>query len=71
LTTYAGLALGLRKLAADQSGEQERLLINKSLNLRQKVMSEDPVKFQVNALAKNWLWSESMIQDWQELIIDN
>jgi hypothetical protein len=42
--------------------------LNESLKLRQKVMIDDPVNFQSDALSKNWLWSEKAIQDWRALL---
>lgn len=68
LNTYAGLALGLGKLAQNQSGKQQTILFDKALKLCQKVVSDDPVNFQPDALGKNWMWSKQAIQDWQRLI---
>jgi len=42
--------------------------LNESLKLRQKVMSDDAVNFQPDALSKNWLWSQKAIQDWRSLL---
>ncbi|HAJ61553.1 MAG TPA: CHAT domain-containing protein, partial [Cyanobacteria bacterium UBA8543] len=55
LNTYAGLALGMRQYAQKQPADKRASLLNKSLKLRQKVMSDDPVNFQPDALSKNWL----------------
>lgn len=71
LHSYAGLALGLRKLAEKQSGQQQQLLINQSLQLRQKVMSSDATNFSGQTLSKNWLWTEKMIQDWESILPHN
>jgi hypothetical protein len=68
LTTYAGLALGMWKSAQQLPAEQRSRLLNESLKLRQKVMTDDPVNFQSDALSKNWLWSEKAIQDWRSLL---
>ena len=68
LNTYAGLALGLRQLAQNKSGEQKTILLNKALKLRQQVMSQDPVNFQADSLTKNWMWSEEAIKDWKSLL---
>jgi tetratricopeptide (TPR) repeat protein len=68
LTTYAGLALGLWKSAQKQPADKRTSLLNESLKLRQKVMTDDPVNFQPEGLGKNWLWSEKAIQDWRSLL---
>lgn len=68
LTIYAGLALGLRQEAQKQPAQQRASLLSKSLNMRQYVMSNDPVNFQPDALSKNWLWTEKAIQDWRSLL---
>ncbi|NER28381.1 MAG: hypothetical protein F6J89_12290, partial [Symploca sp. SIO1C4] len=68
LTTYAGLALGMWRSAEEQTDQKRTKLLNKSLQLRQKVMTDDPLNFQPEALGKNWLWSEQAIKDWQSLL---
>ena len=71
MTTYAGLALGFWKSAQQQSPDKQKNLLNESLKLRQKVLREDLVNFQPEALSKNWLWSEQAIKDWQNLLAIN
>lgn len=66
--TYAGLALGLAKLAQNQSGKQQTILNHQAIKLRQKVFSAAPEKFQPNALGNNWLWTPQAIKDWQDLM---
>ncbi|NES82284.1 MAG: hypothetical protein F6K10_13265 [Moorea sp. SIO2B7] len=69
LNTYAGLALGLKQLAQKQSsGKQRSILLNQAISLRQKVIIEDPLNFQPDALSNNWMWSEQAIQDWRSLV---
>ena len=68
LTIYAGLALGLRQEAQKQPAQQRASLLSRSLNMRQYVMSNDPVNFQPDALSQNWLWTEKAIQDWRSLL---
>ena len=68
LTIYAGLAMGLRQSAQKQPADKRASLLNKSIQLRQEVMTEDPVDFQPEALSKNWLWSQKAIQDWRSLL---
>jgi tetratricopeptide (TPR) repeat protein len=67
LNTYAGLALGLRQLAQNQSGKSKQELLDKALQLHQKVMDVDAINFQTDTLSKNWMWSEQAIKDWQAL----
>jgi len=68
LDTYAGLALALRKSAQKQPADKRERLLNEVMKLRQKVMTEDSIDFQPEALSKNWMWSEKAIQDWRSLI---
>lgn len=70
LTTYAGLAIALSQMAADdsQTDTTQKTLINKAIKLRQMVLAEAPIQFQTDSLSQNWLWSEQAIQDWQDAI---
>ena len=68
INTYAGLALGLAKLAQNQSGEQQTILNHQAIKLRQKVFSAAPEQFQPNSLGNNWLWTPQAIKDWQDLM---
>jgi hypothetical protein len=68
LTSYAGLALGLYKSALSQSGGKQRQYLNEAIKLRQIVIKSDGVNFQVDKLAKNWLWTEKGIADWRSLL---
>jgi hypothetical protein len=67
LNTYAGLALALKQSAQKQPPDKRGTLLNASKKMSQKVMSDDPVNFQANALSKNWLWTEKAIKDWRSL----
>jgi len=68
LTAYAGLALGLYKTASNQpSGKREQYL-NEAIKLRQMVIKEDPINFEMRELGKNWLWTEKALQDWKGLL---
>lgn len=66
--TYAGIALVVKKWSQDSSIPGHQTLGTKAIKLRELVMSEDPINFQPDALANNWLWSPQAIKDWQELI---
>ncbi len=71
LTSYAGLALGLYKSAKsgkNQIGDKQEQYFNKAVNLRSSVVEQDPVNFQIQRLAHNWLWTPQAITDWQSLL---
>ncbi|MEH2204115.1 MAG: cell division protein HetF [Nostoc sp.] len=68
LTSYAGLALGLYKSALSQSNGKQTQYLNEAIKLRQTVLKSDPGNFQVDKLAKNWLWTEKAIEDWRSLL---
>ena len=69
LTAYAGLALAMKKSAyTTQSPDTKTRLITEAIKLRQIVQQNDPSNFQPNNLAKNWLWTEQTIKDWQALL---
>ncbi|GAX38600.1 cell division protein HetF [Nodularia sp. NIES-3585] len=69
LTSYAGLALGLYKSASNQpASDKQRQYLNEAIKLRQMVITNDPVNFQVNQLSQNWLWSEKAIKNWRSLL---
>jgi len=68
LTSYAGLALVVAKSAANQPPSKQASLQNEAIQLRQKVLTDDPVNFQPEALTKNWMWSEAAIRDWRSIL---
>jgi hypothetical protein len=68
LTAYAGLALGLYKTAYAQPPNKRQQYLNEAIKLRQMVVKDDPVNFQLDQLRKNWLWSEKSIDDWRSLL---
>ncbi|MEH1790726.1 cell division protein HetF [Nostoc sp.] len=68
LTSYAGLALGLYKSALSQSSGKQTQYLNEAMKLRQMVLKSDGENFQVDKLAKNWLWTEKAIEDWRSLL---
>ncbi|MDB9319167.1 cell division protein HetF [Nodularia spumigena] len=69
LTSYAGLALGLYKSAYNQPGtNKQKQYLNEAIKLRQMVITNQQVNFQINELSKNWLWSEKAIADWRSLL---
>lgn len=70
LNAYAGLALVLHQAAKDQpaNDEQYTKLLREAFKLRQIVLADDPVNFQVQRLRKHWLWNQKAIQDWRLLL---
>ncbi|BBD64788.1 heterocyst differentiation protein HetF [Nostoc commune NIES-4072] len=68
LTSYAGLALGLYKSALSQPNGKQTQYLKEAIKLRQLVIKSDPVNFQIDKLAKNWLWTEKAITDWRSLL---
>jgi len=71
LTAYAGLALIMMR-SSDQAPEDRQTSISKAIKHRNMVMKLAASDFQPKALAKNWMWPESAIADWQQLLkIDN
>ena len=68
LTAYAGLALGLYKTANSQPAGKREQYLNEAIKLRQMVIKEDPINFEMRELGKNWLWTEKALQDWKGLL---
>ncbi|XGV95759.1 MAG: CHAT domain-containing protein [Leptolyngbya sp. BL-A-14] len=68
LTAYAGLALIAAKTAANQPPTKQASLQSEAIKLRQRVLTDDPVNFQPEELAKNWMWSEPAIRDWRSTL---
>jgi hypothetical protein len=69
LTAYAGLALGLYKSVNSQpSADKQKRYLQEAIKLRQKVIQDEPVRFTVDKLAQNWLWTDKAIADWKSLL---
>ncbi|MBD2197581.1 MULTISPECIES: cell division protein HetF [Calothrix] len=68
LTSYAGLALGLYKSSYRQTSNKQSQYLNEAIKLRQMVIKDDPVNFQVDKLSNNWLWTPKAIDDWRSLL---
>ncbi|BAY16007.1 heterocyst differentiation protein [Anabaenopsis circularis NIES-21] len=68
LTAYAGLAMGLYKSARSQPTTKQGQYMKEAIKLRQLVINQDSVNFQVNKLSNNWLWTEKAITDWRALL---
>ncbi len=68
LTAYAGLALGLYKTASSYPAAKREQYLKEAVKLRQMVVKDDPLNFQLDQLSKNWLWSEAALKDWRSLL---
>lgn len=68
LTAYAGMAMVLAKTAENQPPKKRAEMVNQAIKLRDYVLSKDPTGFQPDSLAKNWLWSSTVLKDWQALL---
>lgn len=68
LTAYAGLALAMMQSSTKLPQDREAGLISKAIKQRKMVMKLAPSDFQPDSLAKNWMWPESAIADWQKLL---
>jgi CHAT domain len=66
LNVKAGLALTFWKLSQQQSGNDRVKLLQQAISLRTEIFQASPTGFTAEELAKNWLWTEQMIRDWQE-----
>ncbi|MGJ3244972.1 MAG: CHAT domain-containing protein [Elainellaceae cyanobacterium] len=68
LTAYAGMALAFAKSAdspdVDQSPDE---MLQQAIWLHQSVLASDPVNFETQSLSTNWLWTPSLLEDWQQL----
>ncbi len=71
LTAYAGLALVMMKSSDQLPPEEKDGLLSKAVKQRKMVMKLAASDFQPDSLAKNWLWPESAIADWQKLLTLN
>ena len=68
LTASLGMALTYLKSAEAQSPPSRTILLSKAIELRQKVLTLDPVNSQPDAVLKNWIWLETTVQDWRSLL---
>ncbi len=67
LTAHAGLGLITMK-SSNKAAQDRQSSIGKAVKQRKMVMNLAASDFQPDALAKNWLWPESAIADWQKLL---
>lgn len=67
VTATAGLAMVMAKPIPNMTPQQQAARLTKAIEFRGQAMASDPLSFGPDALAKNWLWSEVAIRDWQSL----
>ncbi|MBD3883772.1 CHAT domain-containing protein [Phormidium tenue FACHB-886] len=67
LTAYAGVALALQQVSANQPIDEQQNIASKTTKIYQMVVASDPDSFQPQALSQNWLWNEAAIQGWKKL----
>ncbi len=68
LVAYSGLALVSMKSLNGQPADKQTRLKGEAVKLRDQVLRQAPTEFQLDAMAKNWLWTESTIADWKALL---
>jgi hypothetical protein len=67
LTAYAGLAmLAARQAKVSPEGQQGPGL-TQATEFYRVVVASDPLNFTQSELKTNWLWTEGMLREWQEL----
>jgi tetratricopeptide (TPR) repeat protein len=64
---YAGVALAMRKISAQESADRQVRISAKAAKVYRSVLSSDPSLFTTQALRQNWLWNNAAIQDWEKL----
>ncbi len=69
LTAYAGFSLILSRSASDLPPGDRAEVLNKAIKLRKIVLNADPLSFQPDALATDWMWPESALEDWRSLLM--
>ncbi|MEM7555673.1 MAG: cell division protein HetF [Cyanobacteria bacterium P01_A01_bin.84] len=68
LRAYAGLALGFYRSAQSQSSDKRDKYLNEAINMQRTVLQHDPLSFQTDKLATNWLWTDKAVDDWRSLL---
>ncbi|HEY9838113.1 MAG TPA: hypothetical protein V6D27_14585, partial [Vampirovibrionales bacterium] len=69
LTAYAGFSLVLSRSASDLPPGDRAEVLSKAIKLREIVLTVDPLSFQPDALATDWMWPESALEDWRSLLM--
>jgi tetratricopeptide (TPR) repeat protein len=69
LTSYAGLALGLYTSASNQVSINKKIqYVNEAIKLRDMVIANQPVDFEINPFSPNWLSGEKALERWRSLL---
>ncbi|MGL5194199.1 MAG: CHAT domain-containing protein, partial [Chroococcales cyanobacterium] len=69
LTAYAGFSLVLSRSASALAPAEQAQVLSKAIKLRKIVLNADPLSFQPDALATDWMWPESALEDWRSLLM--
>ena len=69
LTAYAGFSLILSRSASNLPPGDRAEVLSKAIKLRKIVLNADPLSFQPDALATDWMWPESALEDWRSLLM--
>jgi tetratricopeptide (TPR) repeat protein len=69
LTAYAGFSLILSRSASELPPGDRAEVLSKAIKLRKIVLNADPLSFQPDALATDWMWPESALEDWRSLLM--
>lgn len=69
LNAYAGFALVLMRSLPQLPESDRPARLSKAIKLREMVLSVDSLRFQPDALAANWMWPESAVEDWRSLLL--
>lgn len=63
----AGIALALKKSAANYPPESRQAYLVNAVQSYQIVMNRDPINYSSEALRQNWLWTEEAVKEWEAL----
>ncbi len=61
---HAGLSLVYLQMSKTKNDKKFRA---ESIKFRDRVLKDSPQDYALEALSKNWLWTEKMIADWKEV----
>ncbi len=63
----AGIALALKKSAANYPPETRSAYLANAVQSYQIVMNRDPDRYSIDTLRTNWLWTEEAVKEWEAL----
>ncbi len=70
LTAYAGFSLVMSRSVSNLPPGDRTQVLSKAIKLRKIVLSVDPLAFQPDALARQWMWPEAALEDWRSLLME-